>query len=61
METNSSKKNLTNALNKLSADKRVWAKPTVEVISNDAIATGIHQGDHEAVRASAGFNAYYVS
>lgn len=61
METNSSQKHLAKGLNKLSTDKRVWTQPTVEIISNDTIATGIHQGNHESVRASAGFNAYYVS
>ena len=44
MEINSSQKNLTNGLNELSADKKVWTKPAVEMISHGTVASGQRDG-----------------
>lgn len=61
METNCSQKNLVNGLNELSVDKKVWTKPTVEMISRDIIASGAHTSDHEGISRTVDWNAYFAS
>lgn len=61
METNSSQKDLANGLNALTADKKVWIKPTVEMISQDKIASGTNHLNHEGAGQSIYWNFFYAS
>lgn len=60
METSSSQRDLTSGLNKLPADKKVWTKPTVEMISRDTIATGMNHNKNEGTQRSNGYGNFTI-
>lgn len=61
MKTNSSQKNLANGLNGLSADKKVWTKPTIEIISNNRVKNGNFTSEHEGRYTNPSWVAAFAS
>jgi|GEM_PF-2756386 len=61
MKTSSSQKNLISGLKELSANKKVWVKPDIEMISQDTIANGTHHFAQEGVSSAPDWVAYFAS